>query len=207
MRWNKWLRRLRGTSCALLFSSLAIASTGEPWLVQGRVLTRAERFEITGPSFGRTERGDFFSNWTGSLGVRYFLSEDHGWEILRGSYNLYGESALASELREKSNLVFDAKPSRLQLSSSYLYSPVYGKYAFGGWGVVHFSGQILLGGGIRFADRIQPFFETGLAMSHLIVRDWISLIPEWRFRAYFEERTERTFVTESLIQIGFAWML
>lgn len=174
--------------------------------VQRRTVKKDGHFEIMGPFVGLSDRKDFYTNYLLSAGARYYFSGAHAWEI-RGYWGFPVESKVASEIREQTGFRPDAQTSRLQISSSYVFTPIYGKYAWGESSIVHFDLYGTLGAGIRFASEQQPFLETGIGMSHYILSSSISLVPEFRLRVYQEQRTQSTTVLEGVFQLGISWLL
>ncbi len=176
-------------------------------IVQNRAITRAGRFQISGPFLGMGERRDFYNNYFIGAGARFNFSEKHGWEILRATWAFPEESSLAREIREQTHFQPDAQSSRLQLGSAYVFSPIYGKYAWGDEKLIHFDIHGSLGAGVRFAKDRQVYIETGVGMSNYILSSSVSVVPEIRMRVYQEDRTTSVVVVESLFQLGLLWLL
>lgn len=176
-------------------------------VVQNRVVAKENRFQIMGPFLGISERKDFFNNYFVGIGTRYFFSEIHAWEIARFYWAFPVETGLATEIREQTSFQPDAQKSMLQLSTSYVFAPIYGKYSCGENNLVHFDIYGAIGGGMRFAKNNQLYLEAGVGMSNYLISSSASIVPEVRFRVYREQRTRPTTVFETLVQLGISWLL
>ncbi|MGZ3707939.1 MAG: hypothetical protein ACXWPM_03820 [Bdellovibrionota bacterium] len=176
-------------------------------LVQPRKISKASRFQLVGPAVGLGDRNDLYMYPMVSLGARYHFTELHAWEFLRLSMSFPIESPLAGQIREQSGLLPDSQLSRFQLTSSYVISPIYGKYLIGEEKIVHFSIFGTVGAGVRFANDVQPLLEAGVGMDHFVWGGHFSIIPEFRVRTYFERRSTGTpLIAEGVFQIGTAWL-
>ena len=175
-------------------------------VVQNRMISLANRFQVTG-LLGVSERKDFYNNYFITAAAQYHFTETHSWEFIRLVKANPSESPLASEIREQTSFRPDSQISRFQVGSSYIYTPVYGKYAWGSDSLVYFNVYGIVGAGARFAtDQTQPYMELGAGMNHFIMSSHVSLVPEFRLRTYREQRTVATTVFESLFQVGAAWL-
>lgn len=176
-----------------------------PVIVQNRVVSKHGRFQLSGPSLGDSERSDFYHYYYLALGLRFHFTETHSWEIARGLVNAVRETDAAAEVRARTGLTPDAQTSTHSISSAYVFTPIYGKYAWNERSLVHFDIYGLLGGGLRFSRDNQIFAETGVGMNHYLTPS-LSFVPEIRVRFYGEKRTQPTFVTELFLQAGVAWL-
>lgn len=179
--------------------------------VQNRAITKTGRFQILGLSFGIMDRHDFYNTYFTSLAGRYHFSETHGWEMLKLYWSFPFESRVAKEIRDKTSYRPDSLPSRVQLSTSYVYSPIYGKYAWNSNRVVYFGIYGTVGAGLRLArtrvgtQNRQIFGETGLGMENYLTSKF-AIIPEFRLRGYAEHRTSTVLVLEAVVQAGVSWL-
>lgn len=175
-------------------------------VVQNRQISKAGRFQIFGPLLGISDRQDFHTTFILSLAGRFHFNEQFAWEFLRFDFTFPSQTDLAKEIQEQTSFRPDVQLSRFQVGSSFVYSPIYGKYAWNSNEIVYFDIYGKVGGGIRFATDQQLFGELGVGMNHYLSKS-ISLVPEIRWRLYSEKRTESTFVAEGLFQLGVAWLL
>lgn len=185
----------------------------ETSIVQNRAVSKSGRVQLVGPLVGMDDRRDFYTTYVFSLGARYHFNENHAWEFFRFSYNLSKESPLVTEIRERTSYQPDVQLSRFQIGTSYVYTPVYGKYAWGSDHLIYFDIFGTLGGGLRFAQdsqgnaSTQPFGEFGIGMNHYIFSRQFSIVPEFRERIYAEQRSGSVVVFEGIFQLGMAWLL
>jgi len=182
-------------------------SVAENIAVQNRLITKAGRFQIVGPLFGMSDRKDFYTTYVMALGARFHFTEKHAWEFLNLNFSLPLENDLANQIRQQTGFQPDVQLSRFQMSTSYVYTPIYGKYAWGENRIVHFDIFGSVGGGVRFSNTFQPFGELGLGMNHFIFSNRFSIVPEVRERVYSEQRTSSVMVYESIFQLGIACLL
>lgn len=175
--------------------------------VQHREVSKSGRFQLLLPMIGMSSRQDFHSTLVLSGAVRFHFSERSAWEILRVDYSRSTETGLAQEIREKTTYRPDVQVSRYQVGSAFVFSPIYGKYAWNESSIVYFDIFGRAGAGIRFANDRQPFAELGLGMNHYLLWRRIALVPEIRWRFYSEQRTSKVFVNEGLMHLGVAWLL
>lgn len=173
--------------------------------VQNRNIQKAQKFQILGPALGISERKDFYNIYFLSFGVRRHWSESLAWEPLRVTRTYYKLTQTAREVQEKTSFRPDSQTSLWQLSTSIIFSPVYGKFVWNRDHLYHFDVYTLGGLGVRFARERQVFAEFGLGMNHFIWANNISIVPEFKFRVYQEQRTEKVTVFESLYGIGLSW--
>lgn len=174
-------------------------------IVQNRTVTKQNRWQIAGPSIGTSGRGDFYTNYFAALGLRYHFNETHGWEIGRALWNSSSPNSTAIDVEARTGLRPDSQISELSLSTSYVFTPIYGKYAWNERSLVHFDMYALVGAGMRFARDHQIFAETGLGMNHYLSARF-SLAPEVRVRLYQEDRSTSVFVAEVFASLGAAWL-
>ncbi len=174
----------------------------ESAVVQDRQIIKKGKFQFMGPSLGIQERKDFYTTYAISFGGRYHFSEKHGWEFLRVTYTNTDTGSLLGSIQAKTGYSTDVKLSHFQASTSYVYTPVYGKYAWNSRSIVHFDLYGLFGPGVRFSNSYQLFGEIGLGMNHYLFSRTIALTPEFRFRVYPEQRTTKVIVLESNFQLG-----
>ena len=195
--WDEWMQ------------GRADSAGAEPPAVQNRVVAKSSRFQLVGPLGGISERGDLYDHPVLSFAGRYHLSETSSWEFLRLDLEFSAESALATEIREKTSFHPDARPSKFQFSTGYLFAPVYGKYAWSADHVVHFDAYGMIGPGVRIPTEgaWQPYAYAGLGMNHFVYAQRLSIVPELRVRVYREVRSGATTVWESIFQLGTAFLL
>lgn len=224
--WNMNRRLIElGALLAIGTASVAMAATPETsasaenwsqWLesvseessvpvVQNREITKAGRFQLLGPLLGLSDRQDFHKTYALTLAARYHFSEKSAWEFLRVDFTYPSRTELAQEIQKQTSFRPDVQLSRLQIGSSWIYSPIYGKYAWNSEKIIYFDIFGRAGGGIRFAQDQQLFGELGFGMSHYLSKS-LSLVPELRWRFYTEKRTAPTFISEGLLQLGVAWL-
>jgi outer membrane beta-barrel protein len=175
-------------------------------VVVARTVPKRLRFQLKLDSF-LAERRDLYINWGFALSGRFFFAEEHGVETqFNWQDNILTDTA--ERVQTQTGFRVDTKPARWQWGAAYVWAPVYGKYAFGGQSLIHFDLYFLAGGGIRFplTGELQPFAQLGLGMNHFIGWNRLSLVPEYRVRFYSEKRTNDTFVVESLVSLGVAWL-
>jgi outer membrane beta-barrel protein len=175
-------------------------------VVQSRQISKANRVQLILPLVGMSDRKDYYTNYMVSGAARFHLSEKHGWELIRVNFGFPQASQLNQEIKNKTDYQTDVQLSKFQLSSSYVFSPIYGKYAWGGDSLVYFDMFATAGVGLRFASDRQPFAETGVGMNHYIFARKLAVVPEYRLRIYSEKRTESTMVFESMFQLGGSWL-
>jgi outer membrane beta-barrel protein len=175
-------------------------------VVQNRQISKVGRCQIIG-DFGISNRNDFYNNSIFTFSGRYYFSEVSAWEVVRIYVNHSTPTALNREVIAEAGYTPDVQLSRYQVVTSYVYSPIYGKYAWNDKRTVHFDMYGSVGGGVRFATDLQPIFEVGLGMNNYIFARKLSIVPEYRVRVYSEQRTQSTVVFESLVQLGVAWLL
>jgi hypothetical protein len=122
--------------------------------------------------------------------------------------DLYSATSLVDEIQQKTAFVPDARTSHWQLSSSYVFAPIYGKYAWNDAQVIYFDLYGTLGAGVRFptGGSVQPFGVVGIGMNHWILPPHFAVVPELRLRGYTEQRTGSTFVLETIAQLGVSWL-
>jgi len=174
-------------------------------VVQNRQVSKGNRLQLLG-SLGGAYRGDLYNTPMVSFSGRYHFSERHAWEIARIYAGFSTPWALNAEVISKTQYTPDVQLSRFQLVTSYVFSPIYGKYAWNDQQTVYFDIFGTAGGGVRFAQDLQPIFELGLGMNHYVFAKRLSIVPELRIRGYSEKRTRSTLVIESLAQLGVAWL-
>lgn len=175
-------------------------------VVQNRAISRTGRFQLFGPLIGRSDRQDFHTTYALTLAGRYHFTEESAWEFLRIDYTKSSQTDLANEIQTLTSFRPDVQLSTWQLGSAYIYTPIYGKYAWSGQSLVHFDIFGRVGAGIRFANDRQPFAELGVGMSHYINSLRFALVPELRWRVYAENRTSKVLVTEGFLQLGVSWL-
>lgn len=185
--------------------SLPASDTQTP-VVQNREVSRAGRLQLFGPLIGRSDRQDFHTTWVLTLAGRYHFNEESAWEFLRVDYARSSQTELASEIQALTSFHPDVQLSTWQLGTAYVYTPIYGKYAWSGSSLVHFDIFGRVGAGIRYANDRQPFAELGVGMSHYAWSQRMALVPELRWRFYSENRSTKVWVTEGLLQLGISWL-
>lgn len=195
--WDDWVK-----------AKVASSETAQP-VIQDREIEKAGRVQIAGPFGGVGSRGDLYDNYFVSAGARYYFNETQGWELLHVDFGLFSRSPLAEEIYQKTSFYPDSQPSRFQLSTGYIYSPVYGKYAWGAEHLIHFDVYGIVGPGLRFTTtgNIEPYLFAGIGSNQFVLNNHLSVIPEFRLRTYSEQRTGSTLVWESIFQLGVAWLL
>jgi outer membrane beta-barrel protein len=179
-------------------------SSEAPAAIQARLIEKTGRVALAG-SLGSSERRDLYHQFFGTLAGRYFFQENHGWEFGRVVLNSAVRSSLLDDIEARTGFPTDAQPSAFSVSSSYIFSPIYGKYAWGEDSVVHFDLYALAGLGLRFARDLQPFGELGIGMSHYFGSHF-SLSPEVRWRVYSERRMTSILISEVSFQMGASWL-
>lgn len=176
-------------------------------VVTNRAVTKAGKFQVVGPIIGFADRKDLYSHTPVSLGVRRFFGENHAWEIVRVNYDIYSLTSTAEDVIASTGYVVDARQAYWSVSTGYVYSPIYGKYAFGENSMVHFDGYIGLSLGTRFARSTQFFAEPFFGMQHYLTSYFAIVLPEVRIRLYSEDRMRSSeFVSEFLVQMGVSWL-
>jgi outer membrane beta-barrel protein len=190
--WEAWVQRG------------AAQQDGE--IIQNRKIVKQGRFQLMAPVVGVALRGDFHNTTAIALAGRYFFNETHGWEFLRATLTFSSENEVAQQVRENTGFYPDTQKSRRQLSTSYVFSPIYGKYAWGGEKIVYFDIHATLGAGLRFARDRQFFFEASLGSNHYLLGGRFALVPEIRVRTYSEMRTVSTQVFETFLLLGGSWL-
>ncbi len=190
--WEKWIQSRE--------------SQDTPTVVQDRQVVKENRFQILGSFLGTADRNDLYHHYLISLSGRYHFSESHAWEFSRFYLNFPFSSNINKEVISKTEYSPDIQLSRFQWVSSYVWTPIYGKYAWNGKSTVYFDIFVTAGVGFRFAKDLQPVFETGIGMNHFLWMKRFSIIPEYRLRVYSEQRTETTTVLENLFQLSTAWL-
>ncbi len=224
-------QRRKGQFCLVLFgffwvgSELAkaegapsdVAQNWDQWLasqpqaavhpvVQNREIHKSGRLQLLGPLIGLSNRQDFYTTYIVSVAGRYHFTEQSAWEFLRLDYTYPSRTDLAQQIQDQTSFRPDVQLSRVQLGSSFVYSPIYGKYAWNSESIVYFDIFGKVGGGVRFADDRQPFGEVGVGMNHYVFFRRLALVPELRWRFYTEKRTDKVFVAEGLFQLGVSWL-
>lgn len=174
-------------------------------IVQNRWIDPTGRFQF-GANVGTIERRDFTVTNFFSLHLRRHFTRKMGWEIFKSTFSSTSNSTLLTDVEKHSPYPVDAKRSSLQLSSSLLMTPIYGKYAWWDNNVAHFDVYLKLGLGARRADVWQPFLSSGLGSNHYFGSRNFSLAPEFEIRAYKENRVGEVLVVESVFQLGGSWL-
>ncbi len=176
-------------------------------IITNRAVTKAGKFSVIGPIIGFSDRRDLYDHYPVSLGVRRYFSENHAWEIARVNYEMYSLSAVASDVIANTGYVVDARQARWSVSSGYVWSPIYGKYALGESKLVHFDIALGLSLGLRFASSMQVTLEPSLAMIHYITPYFSLILPEIRTKVYSEKRTTGSeMISEFSCQVGVGWL-
>lgn len=175
-------------------------------VIQNRAVTKEGRVQLLAAALGHAERRDFYNTWFASGAIRYHFSEKNGWEVLRYFRSWSSETAAAKDVRARTGFLPDVQVSRHQLSSAYVWTPIYGKYAWNEFSLVHFDIHATLGAGLRWARDRQPFAELGLGMNHFVYSNRLSLVADVRVRLYSEKRSASVFVAETLAELGLAWL-
>jgi outer membrane beta-barrel protein len=176
-------------------------------IVLARAVTKSLRFQLKMDGVF-ADRRDLWIHWGLALGARFFINEEHGLELPQIQWQDSYLTDTARVVEQQTGFRVDSKPSRWQISGAYIWAPIYGKYAWNSTSLVHFDIYALAGAGVRFpcgADA-QPFAQLGIGMNHVIGWDRLSIVPEYRVRFYSEQRTSTTFVIESLLSLGVAWL-
>jgi outer membrane beta-barrel protein len=174
-------------------------------VIQARAVEKTGRIQLWGPAVGTSERRDLYSNYFGSIAGRYFFTEHHGWEVLRTVFNMPSRASIVDDITSKTNYQLDAQASYFSISSSYVFSPIYGKYAWGDDTLIHFDMYALAGMGLRFARNTQVFGELGTGMAHYLSSHF-AIAPEVRWRLYQEQRATNVLVSEVSFQLGASWL-
>ena len=175
--------------------------------VQNRQIVKSNKWQIFGPLVGPSERKDFKSTFHGRLGLRLHFSERGAWEILNINGSQSRNTELAAQVEQETGKPLNTQDSSLQISSSYIWSPIYGKYAWNDKKVIHFDLFGKLGGGLRFADQPQFFVNLGLGTNQYLFSKHWALAFEYNMRIYQEDRGESTLINESLFLAGISWLL
>jgi outer membrane beta-barrel protein len=157
------------------------------------------------------DRKDFYSHTVVSLGVRYFLSESHAWEMLRVQYDSAGLSNSASDVIAQTGYHLDAKQAPWSISTGYVYSLAYGKYALSENSLIHFDAYLGASLGTRFTpEEVQIFFEPYLGVTHYLNPNLGLVLPEIRTRFYSERRGNgsgsNVLVGELICLAGVTWL-
>lgn len=176
-------------------------------VVLARTVTKAWRFQLKLDGVF-ADRRDLWTHWGLALGARFFFSEEHGVELPQIQWQDSTLTDTARRVEQETAFRLDSKPARWQISGAYVWAPIYGKYAWSSQEVVHFDLYALVGAGMRFplSGEVQPFAQLGIGMNHVIGWNRLSIVPEFRVRFYSEQRTSETFVVESLVSLGVAWL-
>ncbi len=174
-------------------------------VVQNRQVIKARRFQL-GMGMGYSDRNDLYSHLLLSVSGRYHFTEFHAWEVIRIYTMLNQASSVFQEAFDQANLKPDVQQSCFQVVSSYVFTPIYGKYSWTDLHTIYFDIFATVGGGLRFADQLQPVLEVGLGMNHYLFKNRLSIVPEFRVRGYSEARTRQVGVIEHLGQLGVAWI-
>ena len=175
-------------------------------VVQNRQIEKAGRFQLIGPLAGISNRQDFYTTYILSLAGRYHFTETSAWEFLQLDFTFPSPTGLATEIQSQTSFVPDVQISHFQIGTAYVYTPIYGKYAWNSDSIVYFDIFGTAGLGVRFANDRQPFVELGVGMNHYIWARRLALVPEIRWRFYSEQRSQSTFVAEGLLQLGVSWL-
>jgi outer membrane beta-barrel protein len=185
----------------------AKAAPSDAPIITNRAVTKAGKFSVVGPIVGFSDRRDLYDHYPASLGVRRYFSENHAWEIARVNYEMYSLSAVASDVIANTGYVNDAHQARWSVSSGYVWSPIYGKYALGESKLVHFDITLGLSLGLRFASSTQVTIEPSLAMIHYVTPYFSLILPEIRTKVYSEKRTTGSeMISEFSCQVGVGWL-
>lgn len=176
-------------------------------VVQNRAIEKAGRTSWVLPSVGTSDRKDLYDNFYVSAGARYFFSETHGLEFARVLLNFPFASGLVNQIQNQTGFMPDSRQSNFSLGASYIYSPIYGKYAWNETSLVHLDAYFLFGGGIRFSNAIQPYGEVGIGSAQYLGTSGFAVVPEIRWRVYPESRSSLVIVGEWFFQVGVSWLL
>jgi outer membrane beta-barrel protein len=172
-----------------------------------RLVQREDRVQIVGPSIGFSERKDLYNHLRFSLAARYHFTEYHGWEVVRANFDHFTDSDVATDIRAHTSYFPDSQQANWSLSTSYILTPMYGKFSWGEFLLVHFDLFFLFGGGIRFAATPQPYGELGVGITHYFGGHF-ALVPQFRWRMYSETRATGTpLVSEVLVEMGLSVLL
>jgi outer membrane beta-barrel protein len=181
-------------------------SDGLP-IVVNRAVVKDGKFQVFALA-GTADRQDLYSHYPISAAVRYHFSEQHAWEILKLNYDNFALTGAAQSVIRQTGYQVDAVQAYWSLSSGYIFTPVYGKYAFSESFLVHFE---MYGGaavGARFGlNQVQPMLEPLIGALHYLTPHFAILLPELRVRLYQEKRMSSTdFVSEVVVQAGVSWL-
>jgi outer membrane beta-barrel protein len=174
-------------------------------IVQNRLIDPTERYQV-GLNLGTIERRDFTVTNFVSIHLRHHYNRKWAWEILKATFSSTSSSTLLTDVEKYSPYPVDAKRSSLQLSSSLVMTPIYGKYTWWDQSIAHFDVYAKLGAGGRRADVWQPFINVGLGSNHFFNSRNFSIAPEFEIRIYREKRVGEVTVAESVFQLGGSWL-
>jgi hypothetical protein len=119
----------------------------------------------------------------------------------------YSDSELGQDITSQTGFGLSSKKASRLISSAFLYSPIYGKYAAGKSNMVRFDVYTVSGAGLRYTqNETQPFLQIGGGVNNYIWKNRLSIYPEYRLRVYQEDRGEIVSVFDSLFQLGAAWL-
>lgn len=176
-------------------------------VVQNRSVVKEDRWQIFGPLLGPSERKDFTSTYVMSLALRRHFSERKSWEALRVSRSWSENTQLLNEVEKETKKPVDTKRSDFQISSSYILSPIYGKYAWNDRRLVQFDIYGRAGLGLRMGEENQAMVILGFGSNHFIFSKSLALVVEYNLRLYREQRSRTEGVSESLFHFGVSWLM
>jgi outer membrane beta-barrel protein len=196
-----------GTSAWEQFIDKKIPADALP-VVTNRAIKKSGKFQIVGPAVGISGRQDLYSHTVFSLAARYHFSEGHAWEFLRVHYDNAVLSDVAREVITQTGYQVDAKLAPWSLSTGYVFTPVYGKYALSESTLVNFDMYIGASIGARFIpSSAQLTFEPFIGATHWLTPYLGIMLPEIRVRLYTEQRTvSNDFISEIVGQVGVTWL-
>lgn len=171
------------------FSYLGNIRYEDIYVVQKMYSRKQGRFFITAMGGG----GNFFSQFHTSLsngfGAGYYFSDTLGWEVFHGLFTHTFTNNRHDVFLNTFNLFAGSLELRLNyaLSSSLIFSPFYGKFAWFGRRVLHYDLYFIAGPAVTiYEEKTMGFGGVGGLGFRVFLNKWSSLGVEFRDYIYME---------------------
>ncbi|HUJ28961.1 MAG TPA: outer membrane beta-barrel domain-containing protein [Myxococcales bacterium] len=147
---------------------------------------------------GMFEPQDAFSKGVGAEGAYvWHFGEAWGWEVLRGGYVAQLDTGLKQQLVNE----FGVIPTQFEslqwyVSSSLMWSPLYGKFALRNASLVHAEAFVDLGAALgHFTSSFEEGPQVGVG-ARVFLSQSVSLRLDARDTAFFHRKTEGGILTQ-----------
>ncbi|MCB0362261.1 MAG: outer membrane beta-barrel domain-containing protein [Bdellovibrionales bacterium] len=196
-----------GGNDVLLERARALQPDAQIEIVQDRVVNRHSRSEFL-PEYGNVIGGDVYMN-TQYVGLNYDYHINPHWSVgVKYSYFLNELGSEGHHLIERIGFIPELDWPKQSYMGLVNYYPIYGKFSFGGYGIVHFDFYVLAGyGSVDLKSGPTEAFSLGGGVGFWLSQHLSSRL-ELRYLNYDSERfSGASNMKLSVLNFGIGYLL